>query len=364
MSMKQQPGVVSMMSALMVSVLMIVVSMGLIVYINSSTQQGSDNELSLRAYAAAEGGVEWAYQQILAGTPPSPTNCGDLNTNQLYTLGASSTTLSFQNAITCMKVYNTSTQLTGSFSLAGPINSTQATIYNAANPVKTVRVQWLKSADYKGGTGLPAVNYNGPLPANDTNTPPAIELTIVNYTGTGPTSPTIDTTKAISVRNVVLLADNGTTYASPTWIPSGQFSKAAINCNNTGGYLCDTGNPGGSFSVCANVSGDCTAATPPVGSVTAVYARAMYLNGISSSNVSYQLQFYDATNNLLSVPSSNTTIDVTARSGPVYRRVVAQVPNGNVPAGLNYVIFSDTNICKAFQVPDPATGIVPTGCPF
>ncbi len=356
--MKQQPGVVSMMSALMVSVLMIVASMGLVVYISSSTQQGSDDELSMRAYAAAQGGVEWAYNQVLNGNLTGFPNCtGTQQNNNLYTLGAASASASFQNTITCLRITNSSTATRGNFNAQS--DSTQATIYGA---VKYIRVEWLAKPD-EGGATIPDCNgCSSQLPANDGATPPAIELTIVNYTGDASTV----NASTIKVRNVVLLPDDDTT----TWLSN--YSKATIRCNSTGEFRCDTGDPainGGIFNVCANSTtpGDCPGENP-AGTVTVVYARALYLNN-TNSNVGYQLQFYNSANALLTVPSSNTTIDVTARSGPVYRRVVAMIPRDLVPGGLNYVLFSDTDICKAFTVADPAAGLPSPvsntgGCPY
>lgn len=53
------------------------------------------------------------------------------------------------------------------------------------------------------------------------------------------------------------------------------------------------------------------------------------------------------------VPDQYATIDVTARSGPVYRRVIQKVRiNSGVVSGLDYVLFSDTDICKDFFVRD------------
>jgi hypothetical protein len=109
--------------------------------------------------------------------------------------------------------------------------------------------------------------------------------------------------------------------------------------------------------------GDCTTNANLTGHVVVVYARALYLNQTNPS-VSYKLQFINSSGTVMSVPSSNTTIDVTARSGPVYRRVVAKVPNNTVPAGLNYVIFSDTNICKAFIVPSSGNPSDTGGCGY
>ena len=54
---------------------------------------------------------------------------------------------------------------------------------------------------------------------------------------------------------------------------------------------------------------------------------------------------------IVKVPDGTATIDVTARAGQTYRRVISKLPiNGGASNGLNYVMYSDTNICKGFNV--------------
>jgi len=54
---------------------------------------------------------------------------------------------------------------------------------------------------------------------------------------------------------------------------------------------------------------------------------------------------------VVTVPDGTATIDVTAKAGQTFRRVISKLPiNGGAAGGLNYVMYSDTNICKAFDV--------------
>lgn len=62
------------------------------------------------------------------------------------------------------------------------------------------------------------------------------------------------------------------------------------------------------------------------------------------------------------VPDGTATIDVTANSGLTYRRVISKLPlNKSAAAGLNYVIYSDSNICKNFDI---INNVAQPGCPY
>jgi hypothetical protein len=63
------------------------------------------------------------------------------------------------------------------------------------------------------------------------------------------------------------------------------------------------------------------------------------------------------------VPDGTATIDITAKAGSAYRRVIYKVPYSNGAAsGLDYVIYGDQGICKDFNV---LGGSVSTaGCPY
>ena len=69
-----------------------------------------------------------------------------------------------------------------------------------------------------------------------------------------------------------------------------------------------------------------------------------------------------AGNFIVPVSDGTATIDVTAKTGQTYRRVVSKLPLSGVAAGeLNYVMYSDTNICKDFDV---INNVAQAGCPY
>jgi hypothetical protein len=75
------------------------------------------------------------------------------------------------------------------------------------------------------------------------------------------------------------------------------------------------------------------------------------------------MTFIDAAGNVVPVPDGTATIDVTAKAGQTYRRVISKLPlSRGAEAGLNYVIYSDTNVCKNFTVLDNVAPAPNTGC--
>jgi hypothetical protein len=79
----------------------------------------------------------------------------------------------------------------------------------------------------------------------------------------------------------------------------------------------------------------------------------------------YRVTFKTGSNGggaVVTVPDGTATIDVTARAGQTYRRVISKLPlNPSASAGLNYVMYSDTDICKNFEVID---NVAQPGCPY
>jgi hypothetical protein len=82
----------------------------------------------------------------------------------------------------------------------------------------------------------------------------------------------------------------------------------------------------------------------------------------------YRLTFMSGLNGngtVVNVPDGTATIDITAKAGDVFRRVVYKVPYKNGAAsGLDYVIFSDQDVCKNFGVINGLIDSTSTGCPY
>jgi len=364
--MKRQSGVISLLTAVMVSVLIMSVTLPL-VYLNTINALGSsDNELSLSAYAAAEGGVEMMYWGAIYGNFGSTTagSCTSTPANApgtLYTLLQS--TAPSANAITCIKTSTTSSNVTGNLN-AG--NAYQYVIDPSGQILKDIEVSWMDQS--KGDVAFPAAasaaatNYapagsvTGPLPTASVNDLPAIELTIVNYVGSsalitpgGPTLPNI------TVRNVVLLPNSSGSVLTDV-LPPAVAKKVGVPCA--------TAASGPQCVVPANstaIPGSNTAGVPLTASQgSIVYIRALYPDQYPGADgAHFAITFRDALGNTIPIVSPSTTIDVTAHSGPVYRRIVATATpptQPSVPAGLNYVLFSDTDICKDFNITEAPNG--------
>jgi hypothetical protein len=78
------------------------------------------------------------------------------------------------------------------------------------------------------------------------------------------------------------------------------------------------------------------------------------------------MTFYTGNNangSTVAVNDGTATIDVTAYAGATYRRVIAKLPSlKGAAGGLNYVMYSDTNICKDFNVINNVP-VAPYPCP-
>jgi hypothetical protein len=67
------------------------------------------------------------------------------------------------------------------------------------------------------------------------------------------------------------------------------------------------------------------------------------------------------------VPDQYATIDVTAKSGALSRRLRTKVALFKGTAALDYALFSDDDLCKNFSLRDSKEGTAAVnlgGCPF
>ncbi len=65
----------------------------------------------------------------------------------------------------------------------------------------------------------------------------------------------------------------------------------------------------------------------------------------------FQLKLFNAGTEITAIPLPNAIIDVTARIGNSYRRTQREVPiTASTFPGLSDVIYSDTSICKDFNL--------------
>lgn len=359
---KRQTGMVSLITALMVSILLILLATALTSLVAGTQEQASDSELTLRAYSAAEGGVEWAYYYFKTnGFTQDYTDCGpatdpnsvlslDPNLYNFSSLGPSDS----GNQLTCIKVTRHANDASGTLSYNGGNNDVRDLVVpNTGGNIASIKLSWIGPNDptpnavIVPGSALPgALNAAG------------MELTVVNYpVSAGNVDPT-----QIDIRNVLFLPTTGGASFTEPKVLGDCTGGAQYRCSATIAAKCSGTAPRNGANVCTG-----TTTATNASDVFIVQLRPKYLSTINQA-VSYKLEFLDSSGVDIPIPINTVMVDATAQSGSFYRRVVAEIPE-NVPGvQFNYVLFGDQNICKNFSFhleggvykKDAASGICPS----
>jgi hypothetical protein len=346
--------------------LLVVITVSLITIETLQLRKSEDSEQSLRAYYTAEAGVEAAVAKILSKDPSVWS--GSTWADQDCTSAAASFTgydSVGQAGWTCQQV-----SFSGSpeGKLDQPDQAVTVDPGHITPSYNSVIVEWNQSPN-AGGYDMGANTFNGIIPnaaqyASGGYSAPPIELSIVEYPTGGFSASDVCSYQGgawvpnnckVKLQNVVI-APNGGAYAA-----GGGANKYAVD---------DYGAAG--FNQTGPIRGDCgpvgRAFPGGFGGGTLDYNCWAIITGLDPKDYlfrlrsrydssSYKMIFCDSnvasncTNNPVAVPDGTATIDVTARAGQSYRRVVYKLPiTQGAAAGLNYVMYSDTNICKNFSV--------------
>jgi hypothetical protein len=312
---------------MIVSVLLMITTAGMVSVTVKSLRQSTDGAQSTKAYYAAEGGLEEALLKVRNGE--TVDNCD----------GATSGASAQDGVVTCAKVTQKTNEITGEL---GKNESAQVDL-SSVSGLFAVRVEW--GLDNYDPAQIPNYGANGfPEPNKPSgvqwgaNAPGVIELGVIEYPRgrdfaidqvgfyQGITAPKSarsgDPTSNLQANSLY----NYKNLPNPTAI--NQTRAYVANCAGAAPYQC---------------------ATAPVNFV----GTSSYVLRIKSlySGMRYRITAYNVSNAVLDIPGSMYTIDVTARAGDVFRR--AQTSFSTVPEsinGLDYVLYSDTNICKSFEI--------------
>jgi hypothetical protein len=360
---KNTAGFVSLLTCVIISMLLLVITISLTTIENIQLSQAVDSEQSLRAYYTAEAGVEDAVSKILSGTIAPGVLDNQCLSNTTYSV-PSLTDPSEDAGWTCQDV-----SFTGS-----PVGKlTQADQAVTVAPGHTVPnydsvlIEWDQSAV----AGTAAYNVTGALPtqaqyaAKYTAAP--LELAIVQYPDGGFSSNDVCNSGGfgipagctVSLENAVLVP-GGTAPLGGAKIPysttAGFTKNGPFQANCTGRDATGAANPYGytGYNCYAMINGLNT------GDDYLFRIRSLYLPS------SYRMTFFSGANGggaVVPVPTGQALIDVTAKSGVSYRRVIYNMPiTDGAASGLNYVMFSDNDVCKNFDVINNV--VQPPGCPY
>lgn len=323
----KQQGAVALITAMIVSILLMITTAGMVSVTVKSLRQSTDGAQSTKAYYAAEGGLEEALLSLRNG---NRLNACD---------GATSGDSAKDGVVTCTRVSQSANEVTGEL---GKDQSTQVDLSSVTGMV-AIKVEW--GLDTYDAAQIPNYGANGfPEPNKATGTtwgkqaPGVIELGVVEYPrGREFKIPEVGFYEGITAPKSArsgdpssnLQANSLYNYKSlPNSTPTNQTKAYVANCAAPAPYQCSTA-PFGFVDSSSYV----------------LRLKSLY-NGMR-----YRVTAIGLGNVVLDIPNTMYTIDVTARAGDVFRR--AQTSFSTAPdgiSGLDYVLYSDTNICKAYEI--------------
>ena len=321
MKSNNQRGIISFLAVIFISMLLIVITTGFVRIMLNDERQSSDYDLSARAFYIAEQGVEDAVTKIDSGTVVLDS-CEDASI-----LSTEPET----PEVTCQ--YVSQDNITAQDSLA-PGESAVISLKDADPSLSYIEIRW-HTEPFSSGA-LTAYGTN-PSPSNR---PAAIKASAVSY-------PTTSFGSSNIVRRTFSL-----------WPSSSSFSSNSVSGSSNDQALETTSNCSGTnFS---NYGFYCRARLTGFN----VSARDYVLNmKLFNTNVStnFEVLGYDASDDQVSINTNVYQIDATGRAGDVFRRVLATYNSGDEPVvaknfGYDYVIYSDTDVCKDLRIERYYTG--------
>ena len=325
---RNQHGLVSLVTTVVISILLCIVVISMVGLMSLLQHQSTDSSDSIRAYYAAEAGIEdglYKIEQALLHGAILPTG---------NVCNSSGTAL--QNGVsngpqyTCQLFSNVTNSLTGVLTQNG--QPLQIDLAGSSGPIDHITISWNAPGQDSAlgpNCNLPndlaqaATELNNPTgPALSWNCPAVLELITVPYSNTNNPIPSTD---------IIAPGTLGGTY---------------------------------SYNYGQVITGACATSVSP----TDPYNCQVTINGFVPNNfilrlksvlagTHYRIQAFGASGNVVSIPSQFETIDVTARVGDAYRRVVEAVPVNTGAANLDYVLYADNSICKNISV-SVVTGVI------
>lgn len=330
-----ESGFVSLFTCIFISLLLLVLTVSLVTLQTLQLRKAEDGEQSLRAYYAAEAGVEDAVSKVLSRLVTSDQAC---TANTGYDIPGAA-------GWTCQQISFSGTP----FGKLDAPDVTKTVDPDTTSPeYNSVIVEWNQSTNTSASFYNMDLTSGFPSQAVGATYAAPIELAIVEYP-----------------RGGFAASDPGLKLQNAVIAPTGPVGQAGATVDY------------GTLKNHGPWKGDCRALprTNPWGS-TNYNCYAVINNLVTGKNYifrirsrytasAFKMTFKTAANgggSVVPVPDGTATIDVTAKAGQTYRRVITKLPlNTGASARLNYVMYSDRDICKNFEVLD---NVVQPGCPY
>lgn len=305
-------GMVSMITTIIVGILLVIIVTSMTSLMIGELRQSADADQSIRAYYAAEAGVEDAILKIKKALPGRVAGHGPA-CQPAVSIG--------QVTYTCQRIMYDTNILTGTLAKEQPL---QIDLSTASPPnVRRIEVSW--NTDNDAPVPFPAIGAGEFPPGGSWGARPAVmELSLASY----PDNPSFSLSQ-INFQTTILKPQNSAGGASVSNIADA--GPIDVDCAASRPYRC-----------MAIIQG----LDPTRNYVMRLKPRYAATH--------YQVQAFNcslpASCPASDVPDQFATIDVTARAGDVYRRVVVKMPVVAGVHNVDYVLWSDTDICKNFKV--------------
>lgn len=342
-----QKGAASMIVVIFMSIILTVLTIGFVRIALDEQRQATDDDLSSRAYYAAESGLEDAKRAVGDYTDGTITSLAALNGDVCEPPVGYNSLLSeeFGASYTCQLIDFTPATYRAEFTAPNQTRQIDINPVDAdGDPVsnlRTIVIKWhINDTQGNDGDGLLGVDTtlksesDNSLPTLTSWSHPALfEIGTYAYTNGNISSSTID-----SERNLAFPTDK----SSPTTYTAG--GGAAVD-GTLQDASCDEAVLSGEYAceIRINLSG------PPNKVLRLTNWYATTTAEISLLNASGDPVFFEG---------AQVLVDVTGKAGEVFRRVEAVI-DVNPPSILpNFAIQSATDICKNFSITDNPSDFV------
>lgn len=319
-------GVVALMTTIIVSLLLVVVTISGARIMSAELRQATDFDLSVKAYFAAESGVEDAIAEIRRNGVENSVSPGCEAFND------SDANLSSDGVVayTCQVVSLEQTALQSELKKEASVQ-----IDLAGLDFNRLVVSWNQegSSDPAAWDGAAIPPQFPPGTTWSDQYPAVMEATFVSY----PQTSSFDSAD-ITSQVVILKPSSSGVQNNPINIQS---------ASNPETVRCTPSAVSGSYECQASLQ------LPPANRNYVVRLHARY------SSTHYKIEAFKG-NNPVDIPNTQLTVDVTGKAGDVFRRIQAKSFLSQ-STSLPFVILADDSICKVLEVTGP-NATSETGC--
>lgn len=326
---QDEKGAVAMITVIFVAIILTIITASFIRLAVNEQREATDDDLTTRAFYAAEAGVQDAITAIKSGAPlVNPDNCTPESG-----VGGGVLSTNLDTEYTCQTIDLTPT----SYQTELAENESVFFILDSGTDnISSFTVYWNQQ-----GIGPDDVD-SVVRPSADNDLPPRGE-----WSDGTKTYPAMIRLQVLEIPDTV----------------AGGIKRTDIDNGNKVSFLNPT-NGTGSRGI-GSINGGLVNAKCSITSESDIYSCSMEVTGLRDSNHAYYLRLrslYKATNVkvvaktaagiVTALINAQAVIDVTARAGDVYRRVqdtVSLTPDGLWP---DFAILSAEDICKNFVITD------------